>query len=99
MNTSTLDPKREMGALADDVRSVAHTAANYVGEKVDSARQGLNSAVESGKDLAAIVRDKAVEGAKATGDAVRDNPFYSAGIAFGLGALAGALVTGLINRR
>jgi len=47
--------------------------------------------LESAKEITGRVRDKAVEGAKAADEAVRDNPYQAIGIAFGVGALVGYL--------
>jgi ElaB/YqjD/DUF883 family membrane-anchored ribosome-binding protein len=65
--------------------------ADVAGEKVAEARARLAAALESAKEIAGRVRDKAVESAKAADEAVRDNPYQAIGIAFGVGALVGYL--------
>jgi thiol-disulfide isomerase/thioredoxin len=50
----------------------------------------LKSVAED-KAVPVKVRDKAVEGAKAADEAVRDNPYQAIGIAFGVGEIVGYL--------
>lgn len=40
----------------------------------------------------ALVRDRAIEGAKETDRVIRDHPYESLGIAFGIGLLVGVLL-------
>jgi ElaB/YqjD/DUF883 family membrane-anchored ribosome-binding protein len=82
----------DMGSLAEDARALMAATADVAGEKVSEARKRLAAALESGKELAGRVRDRAVEGAKAADEAVHEHPYQAIGIALGLGALAGYLV-------
>ncbi len=82
-----------MGTLAEDARALLAATADVAGEKVDEARKRLAAALESGKELYGRVRDKAVEGAKVSDQTVRENPYEAMGIAFGVGALIGYLVS------
>ena len=66
--------------------------ADVAGEKVSEARKRLAAALESGKEFYDRVRDKAVEGAKATDQAVHEHPYQAIGIALGVGVLIGYLV-------
>ena len=72
--------------------------ADVAGEKVAEARKRLAAALDSTKEIAGRVRDKAVEGAKAADDTVRENPYQAIGIAFGVGALVGYLVSRRCSR-
>jgi ElaB/YqjD/DUF883 family membrane-anchored ribosome-binding protein len=58
---------------------------------VADARKRLAAALDNAKDIAGRVRDKAVEGAQAADEAVREHPYQAIGIAFGVGALIGYL--------
>jgi ElaB/YqjD/DUF883 family membrane-anchored ribosome-binding protein len=69
------------------------------GEKVAEARKRLHSALESAKEIAVNVRDKAVASAKATDEAVRENPYKAIGIALGAGALLGFLIARRCSRK
>ena len=55
------------------------------------ATNRLSAAMDAAKDTYNRLQKKAVQGAKATDQAVHDHPYYAIGIAFGLGALAGFL--------
>jgi ElaB/YqjD/DUF883 family membrane-anchored ribosome-binding protein len=59
---------------------------------VGEARKRLAAALDNGKEIYGRVRDKAVAGAKATDQAVRENPYQAIGIAVGVGALLGYLI-------
>jgi ElaB/YqjD/DUF883 family membrane-anchored ribosome-binding protein len=87
-----------MGTLAEDARALLAATADVAGEKVSEARTRLADALESAKQVAGLVRDKAVEGAKAADEVVRDNPYQAIGIAFGVGALVGYLATRRCSR-
>ena len=81
-----------MGTLAEDARALMAATADVAGEKVSEARKRLAAALDSAKEIAGRVRDKAVEGAHAADKTLRDNPYQTIGIAFGVGALIGYLV-------
>jgi ElaB/YqjD/DUF883 family membrane-anchored ribosome-binding protein len=67
--------------------------ADVAGEKVVEARQRLAVALERSKEIFGRVRDRAIDGAKATDKAVHDHPYQAIGIALGVGALIGYLAT------
>jgi ElaB/YqjD/DUF883 family membrane-anchored ribosome-binding protein len=91
MSKHTQAPSNDMGTLAEDALALMAATADVAGEKVAEARARLASALERAKEIAGRVRDKAVEGAKAADEAVRDNPYQAIGIAFGVGAIVGYL--------
>ena len=81
-----------MGQLAEDARALMTATADVAGEKVGEARQRLAAALERGKELYGRVRDKTVEGAKATNEAVHEHPYQAIAIGVGVGALIGYLL-------
>jgi ElaB/YqjD/DUF883 family membrane-anchored ribosome-binding protein len=89
----------DLSSLAEDARALMSATADVAGDKVGEARQRLATALENGKEMYGRVRDKAVEGAKATDQAVRENPYQAIGIALGVGALIGYLVARRCSRR
>jgi ElaB/YqjD/DUF883 family membrane-anchored ribosome-binding protein len=91
MSNHTQSYSNDLGSLAEDARALMVATADVAGEKVAEARKRLAAALENAKDIAGRVRDKAVEGAKAADQVVRDNPYQAIGIAFGVGALIGYL--------
>jgi ElaB/YqjD/DUF883 family membrane-anchored ribosome-binding protein len=66
--------------------------ADVAGEKVGEARKRLAAVLERGKEVYGHVRDKALDSAKATDQAVRDNPYQTMAIALGVGVIVGFLV-------
>jgi ElaB/YqjD/DUF883 family membrane-anchored ribosome-binding protein len=90
--------ENDMGTLAEDARALMAATADVAGDKVAEARQRLAAALESGKEIYGRVRDKAVEGAKVADEAVHEYPYQAIGIAFGVGALIGYLVSRRCSR-
>ena len=88
-----------MGRLAEDARALMSATADVAGEKVADARKRLAAALDRAKDVAGRVRDKAVDGAKAADEAVREHPYQAIGIAFGVGALIGYLAIRRCSRK
>ena len=91
MSKQTQAIANDLGTLAEDARALMTATADVAGEKVAEARARLASALESAKEIAGRVRDKAVEGAKAADQAMRDKPYQAIGIALGVGAVVGYL--------
>ena len=98
MNKHTQTISDDMGQLADDARALMAATADVAGEKVSEARKRLAAALERGKEIYGQVREKAVEGAKAADEAVHEHPYQAIGIAFGVGAILGYLVSRRCSR-
>ena len=92
MSKHTQATTSDMGALAEDARALMAATADVAGEKVGEARKRLAAALERGKEIYGNVRDKAVEGAKATDEAIHEHPYQAIGIALGVGAILGYVV-------
>ena len=93
MNKETQAISNDLGQLAEDARALMAATADVAGEKVGAARQRLAAALERGKEVYGRVREKAVEGAKVADQAVHEHPYQAIGIALGVGALIGYLVS------
>ena len=93
MEKQTQASSNDVGSLADDARALMAATADVAGDKVCEARKRLAAALERGKELCEHAREKVVEGAKATDQAVREHPYQAIGVAFGVGAILGYLVT------
>jgi ElaB/YqjD/DUF883 family membrane-anchored ribosome-binding protein len=92
MDKQTHATSNDMGTLAEDARALMAATADVAGEKVTEARKRLAAALERCKEMYGRVKDKAVEGAQATDQAVHEHPYQAIGIAFGVGALIGCLI-------
>ena len=92
MNKHTQTPSNDIGTLAEDARALMAATADVAGEKVSAARKRLAVALESAKEIAGNVRDKAIAGAKATDEAVREHPYQAIAIGVGVGAILGYII-------
>ena len=92
MEKHTQAEPNDFGTLADDARALMAATADVAGEKVGEARKRLAAALERGKEIYGRVKEKAVEGAKATDQAVHEHPYQAIAIALGVGAILGYIV-------
>jgi ElaB/YqjD/DUF883 family membrane-anchored ribosome-binding protein len=92
MNEEKRTIRDELGNLAEAANALVAATSDAASEKVSDARKRLAVALDRAKDVYGRVREKAVEGAKVTDQAVREHPYEAIGIAFGLGALVGCLL-------
>jgi ElaB/YqjD/DUF883 family membrane-anchored ribosome-binding protein len=92
MNKETQSISDDIGQLAEDAQALMNATADVAGEKVGQARKRLAAALETAKGVAGSVRDKAIAGAKAADQTVRENPYQAIAIGVGLGMVAGYLL-------
>jgi ElaB/YqjD/DUF883 family membrane-anchored ribosome-binding protein len=69
------------GNLTGKAKDIQHRLS----EKIQDAKSGM-------KDLEGLVKEKAIAGAKETDHMIREHPYESIGIAFGVGLLIGILI-------
>jgi len=101
-NAETAEEDVTLGKLVQDFKVVVRDAegllkssAGELSEKAREARARLAASLESAKANFYRLEDQAAAGAKATDKIIREHPYESIGIAFGIGVLIGVL----INRR
>lgn len=82
-----------MSGLIEDAEALLTATADVAGEKVTEARARLTAAIEKGRAAWNEIKDQTAEGAQAADRMIRDNPYQALGIAFGVGAVLGFLVT------
>jgi ElaB/YqjD/DUF883 family membrane-anchored ribosome-binding protein len=92
------DGNPDFSGIVEDARALMAATADVAGEKVAEARKRLAIALENGKEIYGRVRDKTVEKARAVDETVREHPYQTMGIAFGVGVLIGVLVTRRCSR-
>ena len=83
----------DLKAVVRDAEDLMKATAGQAGEKVSEVRSRLAAALESAKTTCHRLEEKTVAAAKATDHAIREHPYESIGIAFGVGLLVGVLVT------
>ncbi len=79
--------------LVRDSEELLADSAAVVGEKAREVRERLARSLVAAKASCQSLQEKAVEGARATDKVIREHPYQSIGIAFGLGLLVGVLAT------
>jgi ElaB/YqjD/DUF883 family membrane-anchored ribosome-binding protein len=91
LNTDNLitDLKR----VVRDSEELLQTTAGAVGEKAHEVRERLSDTLEAAKRTCRKLEEKAVEGAKVADKTIREHPYQSIGVAFGVGLLIGVLAT------
>ena len=82
---------RDLQAVIRDGEELLRAGARDLSERGGAARERLAAALEVAKDTQRRLQSAAVEAAKSADRFVRDNPYRSSGIAFGLGILMGLL--------
>jgi ElaB/YqjD/DUF883 family membrane-anchored ribosome-binding protein len=93
MNRQDNETNDNLGQLAGETHALLAATANATEETVVEARDRLKSALEAARQTCDHVKAKAVAGAKATDKMIRENPYQALGIAFGVGALLGFLLS------
>ncbi len=87
----------DFGTLAEDAKALLVATAEVAEDKVVAARarlaEALERGLERGQEAWETVQDRAVASAKATDKAIRTHPYQSIGIAFGIGALLGYILS------
>ena len=83
----------DLKAVIRDAEEQMQATAGQVGDKVAEMRNRLAQALESAKATCRRLEEKTVAAAKATDRTIREHPYQSIGIAFGVGVLVGVLVS------
>ena len=85
----------DLRAVVHDGEELLRAGAQDLSERGRAARERLAAALEVARETRRRLEERAVAGARATDRAIRDHPYESIGIAFGVGLVAGVL----LNRR
>ena len=96
-NESESDTTEDLKALLHEAEQALSSTAGEAGEKFDELRERLRDALETGKYSFDRIRSEATRRAKQADQLVRDNPYYAIGVAAGVGALIGILVSRSCN--
>ncbi len=93
------DIERSTEKLLEDLRTVVQdgeellkAGAADLGERGAAARERLAAALETAKETRRRLEEQARAGAQAADRMVREHPYQSVGVAFGIGMLLGVLV-------
>ncbi len=83
--------RHDAHTLVEDARALLDATADVTDEKVTEARQRLNEALEGSRTTYKNIQEKAKQGAQAVDQAIRNHPYQSMAIAFGVGSILGLL--------
>jgi ElaB/YqjD/DUF883 family membrane-anchored ribosome-binding protein len=93
MSTNTDRLVGDLKRVVSDAEIILKDTASEIGDKARESRQRLLEAVEQAKASCHHLEEKALATARAADKTVRDHPYQSIAIAFGIGLLAGHLLT------
>jgi ElaB/YqjD/DUF883 family membrane-anchored ribosome-binding protein len=82
----------DLKVVVADAEELIKATAGQAGEKLTQVRARLAAALESAKETCQELEQKTVAAAKSTDKVIREHPYESIGVAFGVGLLLGALV-------
>jgi ElaB/YqjD/DUF883 family membrane-anchored ribosome-binding protein len=83
----------DLKALTHDAEDLLKATAHDVSDKTKDARARLGAALERAKATCVHLQEQTTAAAKKADTIVREHPYESIGVAFGLGLLVGFLVT------
>lgn len=83
----------DLKRVVRDSEELLRATKDVVGEKAHEFRERLTEALDAAKRSCRRLEEKAAEGAKAADRTIREHPYQSIGVAFGVGLLIGVLVT------
>src|SRR5438093_869698 len=83
----------DLKRVVRDAEDLLGATANVAGDKAHEMRERIGRSLEAAKDACLRLEEKAIAGARATDKAIREHPYQSLGVAFGVGLLIGVLVT------
>jgi ElaB/YqjD/DUF883 family membrane-anchored ribosome-binding protein len=92
-DTPATSTPEEIRALLHDVEAALSATTGEAAEKFTELRERLQTVLAEGQSSLERVRTEAVRRAKQADHFVRENPYYAVGIAAGVGALVGLLVS------
>ncbi len=92
IEASTEKLLQDLKAVVHDGEELLKAGAQDLSERGMAARERLAAALEVAKETGRKLEEKAVAGAKATDELIREYPYQSIGIAFGIGMFLGVLL-------
>jgi len=91
--TSTDKLVTDLKRVVHDSQDLLHSSAEVAGDRARMMRERLAEAMDAAKETCRKLEQRAAASAKATDKLIRENPYQSIGVAFGIGLLIGVLVT------
>jgi len=92
-HTHNTHTKNHADTVTHDTHALLAATADIVDEKVVEVRNRLTAAMSAARETCEAMQEEAMERAKAADKVIRANPYQAAGVAFGVGALVGFLLS------
>jgi ElaB/YqjD/DUF883 family membrane-anchored ribosome-binding protein len=83
---------QDLKVLIRDSEELLAATAENAGERLQDVRARLSKALENARGTAQNLEAAALEKAKAADKVIRDHPYQSIGVAFGVGVLIGLVI-------
>ena len=83
---------KDLRLVVQDAEDLIRATAGEMNEKTKAARARLSQTLEKAKVTAQDLQVKAAEKAKVADEVIRQHPYESIGVAFGVGLLLGVIV-------
>ena len=83
---------QDLKAVVQDGEELLKAGAHHLSERGMAARERLSAALEVAKETRRKIEQRAVESVRRTDRTIREHPYQSIGIAFGVGMLLGILI-------
>ena len=93
IEASTEKLLEDLKAVIRDGEELLKAGARDLGDRGSAARERLSAALEVAKDTQRRLQERTVACVRETDRLVRENPYQSAGIAFGVGVLLGIIAS------
>jgi len=95
MSVNELNPEQlvtDLKRVVRDSEELLQASAGTVGEKADGVRKRLAETLAGAKASYRRFEEGAMDGAKAADHVIREHPYHSVAVAFGVGLLVGVLL-------
>ncbi len=83
---------QDLKTVVKDGEELLRASAHDLSERTMAARERLAAALEVAKDTRRKLEQRAAAGIQATDELIREYPYQSLGVAFGIGMLLGVLL-------
>jgi len=83
---------RDLKEVVKDGEELLQAGASELSEKGRAARARLAAALDAARDTGRKLQEQTIAGARVTDRVIREHPYQSIGLAFGVGLLIGVLI-------
>jgi ElaB/YqjD/DUF883 family membrane-anchored ribosome-binding protein len=92
LNDATEQLLQDLKEVVEDGEELLRAGANELNDRGQAVRERLSAALDRARETGRKLQERTVAGAKATDRVIRDNPYQTLAIAFGVGMLTAVLL-------